>query len=399
MELKAKDTYRIESKDGLSIEDLESLWNPYLALSCANTIGLYCLLHTEKASGVSVETHGHLCELLDIRIETLQKSFRLLEQIGLIESYLRDNEDHQDFIYVLKKPLTLQNLLNHEALGRALYQKIGNTSFDQMKKRFARSVYDKDGFTQITAKFDPSALMRWDETAEAQYLTQQTRPQTVKLTHLTFDLKKFLQRCSSVVFPMEMRTQDTLEKIEELGSIFGISEDDMVRLVGKCVNFKSGKVDLEALHKRITHEPLHQTKLPDDPYRWPPVIFLKKKQNGIEPVDADKRLLLKLVGELRLNPEVVNVLVEHILATNNQRLNKAYVEKIAMTWSRLGIKSVEEAKKEIDSPQVSFKSAGTRKRNDVMPTFEEETQGLSEAERAELFESLNALGGKKHGKD
>ncbi|MGB7595512.1 MAG: DnaD domain protein [Erysipelotrichaceae bacterium] len=397
MELKAKDTYRVEATHVLSAHDLESLYNPYLALSNPETIGLYCLLQVESTHGTSVDTHSHLCTLLDCRIEKTEEALRNLEMLGLIETYARTAEDHQDYIYSLKAPLSLHGVLAHEVLGRALYQKIGNELFEQLKKRYAHAQYDKEGFSAISAKFDPASLSKWDQHAEAQYQNQ--RIVEVKLTNLSFDIGKFLRSCSSVVFPLEMRTRETVEKIEELGSIFGISEDEMIRLVGRCVNYKTKRVDLDQLRRRIANEPVHTEVLPENPYLWPPIIFLKEKQNGIEPVDADKRLITKLVTELRLNPEVVNVLIENVLLTNDQRLSKAYVEKIGATWARLGIKTIEEAKKEIESLKGSFKTKGTRKRNDLMPEYKEESQGISEQERLDLFASLQNLGGNTHGKD
>jgi len=215
------------------------------------------------------------------------------------------------------------------------------------------------------------------------------------LTHLTFDLRRFLRTCSTVVFPLEMRTQDVLVKIEEWGSVFGIGEDEMIRLVGRSVNYTENRIDLEKLRRRITKEPLRETKLPEDPYRWPPVLFLKEKQGGIEPVDADKRLLTRLVSELRLNPDVVNVLIEHILAKNNQRLNKAYVEKVAVTWSRLKITTVEEALKELENEQGNVRSGGKKKREDVLPLEVSSDRELTDEEKRRIIAKMKSLGGNK----
>jgi replication initiation and membrane attachment protein len=398
MELKAKDTYRVASTHAFSHSDLQSLYNPYLALCDAHTIGLFCLLISESLCEATTDTHSHLCLLLDERIEKLDTSLRKLEQLGLLETHLRSLDDHQDFIYELKAPLPLHSVLAHEALGRALYQKVGNEVFEQMKRKYARPVFDKQGFIPVSAKFDPSQLAKWDQNNENDYQVQRADVD-VKLTNLTFDSKKFLKLCSSVVFPSEMRTRETIAKIEELGSIFGISEDDMIRLVGRCVNYKTNTVDLDQLRRRISNEPEHTKSLPENPYLWPPILFLKNKQGGIEPVDADKRLITKLISELRLNPEVVNVLIEHVLQSNEQRLSRAYVEKIAGTWTRLGIKNTEDALKEVEKSKGPYKSASTKKRNDMMPAFEKETLGISDEERKELFASLQSLGGEKHAKD
>lgn len=393
MELKAKDTYRIEATGTLNPLEIESLWNAYLGLSDAVTIGLYSLLFSEANAGTTLETHGHLCTLLNLRIEQLEEHLLMLQRIGLLSTYVRRVEDHQDFIHRLLPPLRLDEVLVHEAFGRALYKKLGNDAFEQLRLRFVRPQYDKSGFTETTAKFDAQSLSSWNQEHEAEFLDQRTQIEIQPLTHLTFDLRRFLRTCSTVVFPLEMRTQDVLVKIEEWGSVFGIGEDEMIRLVGRSVNYTEKKINLEQLRRRITKEPLRETKLPEDPYQWPPVLFLKEKQGGIEPVDADKRLLTRLVSELRLNPDVVNVLIEHILAKNNQRLSKAYVEKVAVTWSRLKITTVEEALKELENEQGNMKSGGKKKREDVLPQEVSSDRELTDEEKRRIIAKMKSLGG------
>ena len=84
MELKAKDTYRIEATGTLNPLEIESLWNAYLGLSDAVTIGLYSLLFSEANAGTTLETHGHLCTLLNLRIEQLEEHFRTLDRKSVV---------------------------------------------------------------------------------------------------------------------------------------------------------------------------------------------------------------------------------------------------------------------------------------------------------------------------
>lgn len=50
-----------------------------------------------------------------------------------------------------------------------------------------------------------------------------------------------------------------------------------------------------------------------------------------------------LVVDLKLNPAVVNVLIDYVLKTQNNRLVKAYVETIAGEWKRANIETAKEA--------------------------------------------------------
>ena len=47
--------------------------------------------------------------------------------------------------------------------------------------------------------------------------------------------------------------------------------------------------------------------------------------------------------DLNLKPGVVNVLIDYVLRINNNKLNKAYVEKIASQWIRCNINTVADA--------------------------------------------------------
>ena len=55
------------------------------------------------------------------------------------------------------------------------------------------------------------------------------------------------------------------------------------------------------------------------------------------------KLLEDLIVDFKLKPGVVNVLVDYVLKTNENKLNRSLVETIAGQWSRNKIETVEEA--------------------------------------------------------
>ena len=74
-----------------------------------------------------------------------------------------------------------------------------------------------------------------------------------------------------------------------------------------------------------------------------PYDFLKSKHNGAEPVKRDILLLENLLIDYKLKPGVINVLIDYVLKTNDNKLNRSLVETIAGQWSRKKIETVEEA--------------------------------------------------------
>ena len=56
-----------------------------------------------------------------------------------------------------------------------------------------------------------------------------------------------------------------------------------------------------------------------------------------------EELIENLMIDQKLNPGVVNVLIDYVLKTNNKKLNKDFIETIAGQWKRLNIETVNEA--------------------------------------------------------
>ena len=105
-------------------------------------------------------------------------------------------------------------------------------------------------------------------------------------------------------------------------------------------------------------------------------------------------LLEFLATDLKLNPGVINVLIDYVLKVNNNKLTKNYVEVIASQWKRSGIKSVCEA---MDMAQKEYKSKHkrgtkiTKKKEPEWFNKENFSSQASNAEIAELNDLINSL--------
>ncbi len=131
----------------------------------------------------------------------------------------------------------------------------------------------------------------------------------------------------------------------------------------------------------------------ENEYDINPVRFLQKKQNGVMPSNADARLLENLSQQFKLKDEVINIMIEHILNQNDNRLDKNYVEKIAGTWVR----------NEIDSAEKAFEACRPKERKTItkkkaerkLPQWymqeEEDYEAASEEEIAEFKKMLEEL--------
>lgn len=70
---------------------------------------------------------------------------------------------------------------------------------------------------------------------------------------------------------------------------------------------------------------------------------------------------------MKLQPAVVNVLIDYVLKTNNNKLTKAFVETIAGQWKRSGIETASEAMDLAIKENTKKGKQSTKKKESVTP--------------------------------
>ena len=124
-----------------------------------------------------------------------------------------------------------------------------------------------------------------------------------------------------------------------------------------------------------------------------PYDFLRKSYGNTEPTNRDKKLIENLMLEQKLNPGVVNVLIDYVLKVNNKKLNKDYIETIVGQWKRLKVETVVDAMEVCKKEHKKIKKIINKNDNkdtksilvkeEVLPSWfnqeqEKKTEGLEE---------------------
>lgn len=369
----------------VGLADLTSLFLVYQRLCGPVAIGVYGYLM--QAELTESTTHAQLANDLGLTQEQLVAALISLEEVNLVDALY--SSPKKRYRYVLRQPLSVSDALMHPVYGRAYLQSVGEHAYATLLGKV--SVVTEDDYQRVTRSFDVGRLRHYDARQEAVFESQ-----AEPISGLRFNLSEFNRRCSELVLPQTLRTSANLTAIAELGSVYGISPLAMVRHVGKVVNPGSTELDLKALEKALLKESPNVNPV-DDPYTLEPILFLKHLQKGMEPTDTEKRLISSLVLRQRLNPEVVNVLIEHALASSSDKsLKKSYVETIAASWSRLGIATKQQALDHITTAKQPTKS---KARIEPIPQYSDETQkSLSQEEMDALIKRFRKSGD-PHGKD
>lgn len=324
------------SKDfDLSDDKIDSLLQLYQSLFIHPAAGLYLTLYTHAKHENSISTR-ELIHRLHVHIDDLILYRQELEKFGLIRTF----ENGQNISCQLIEPLSPSRFLEHVTFGRLYAIVHGNDAFVNASNRYQTRKANLDRNNEITKPFDLSRLEMWSEEHEDIYNSY--KPQEKKYS---FDVEQFFNTWSYAIFPKSMRTTEMHQIIGEVGSVYNLTYPDMKAKILESSNVSSGTFNKTKFITLIEREMGRQSvDSVDNPYELDPLSFLAYKQSNDYIVDANKNLIRSLQKNFSFSSQIINVLIEYVLNTNNQNLNRNYVEAIAATWQRSGVDTVDKAK-------------------------------------------------------
>lgn len=391
-----EDKCKIEIQGEMTMERLASFHMLYAPLLGSDATCLYQTLLAIGTRQTKIKNHLLIASICKQSMEVLEKSRRLLEQYLLVKTFY--DAIHNCYLYQIYMPKCGNDFLRHEVFGRLYMKEMGKQVYEFNKLCFAHQLEDKRSYQEITIPFENVLKEDWEDTQEE--LFKKMKPQQDTLYQndipLSFNFDRFLTGFSSMVFPLSARSGTNLHAIGELATIHGIDEMDMRKYVSQSMDLKQGKLNMDTLKKLVRNaKPKYEEIQAKDPYSIPPVIFLQRKQHGINVSKSDKFLIENLISEYKMKPEVVNVLIEYVLQTTNQRFTRSYVEKVASVWIRLGIDTSEKALALIAEEQTGTKTKSTEKK--ALPKWYDDQdlaqEQVEEIDDATLLEKLKKLKG------
>ncbi len=375
---------KINEQDTLSLikTSLEPVSSAFLR-SYAILIGpeasyLYQVLKTSNQTNMSFKD---LCLMTNLNLAQVNNAIDDLYHVELLEIKV-SNKKQKDYRIQFKTPLSLKALCTHDVLGRQLLKKIGSESFEKLKLESEHHLSD-EGYQDYQSLDARQKITSWSAEDEKDF-NQEHKPKHETKT-LAFDLIGFLNQCSPLIFPNHKRTELALSQIAEIGAVYGLSVQQMIQLVGKASAKNDDILNVDKLRKFAAKVDVEDSEEKDDPYEYPPAIFLKRLRKGIAPTSLEKYLLVKLVSKDGLKPEVLNVLLESHFKQYRSKINTKVLEETAIQWAVLNVHTKEEALKKV-SEQTS-----KGRRVEVKTDYVSQKKDLSEAELIALEKALKDI--------
>jgi len=388
MELRARDDYRVECVDNISATELYSLSVLYAPILSSNAIKFYLFLVSEAMYANQRFTHQRICSILDMSIMEIENARFSLEEMLLMKTFYQHLSSVDHYVYQMKLPLLPNQFLDHNVFGRLYVHAVGKQQYEITKQLCAKVHEPIQNYTEVTKPFQNKFMMSWDDQNEEMFKALRPTMNNEKGTFdlpINFDYDEFLRDMSDLVLPISARSKQSLKIIGELATIYGISVDRMRMLAPYCLDPITKEISEEKLRARCRKEKGHKESFnePRTKYDMAPVLFFRDFQNGIDVSAADSKLLEDLVRNMKLEPEVVNVLVEFILTNHEMRFDRRLVEKYATTWVRLKINTVEAALTYISSSQYNSSNTRSNKKEGIVPQWQKEMNEKSDSAKSD----------------
>ena len=363
------DTYTIINQTILTEVDKKIIISLYEPIIGPIAVSLYLTFWADldKLELMSKDfTHHHLMTILKSKLTDIENARKSLEAVGLLKSYIKRNDNINEYLYELYSPLSASEFLNHPVLSVLLLNNIGENEYNILLNSYKKYNFNKSDYEEITSSMNETFKSVNENVFEENI--RNTKKLGINIaSSIDFELlESTLPKGLVTSKTFNKKTKDLINQLAFIYNIDSVKMSEIIRLVID----EYGIINKDKLRSatRKNYEYNNNGSLPTIVYRTQPDYlkspsgdlsnrgrmihvfentkpydFLKSRNKGIKPTSRDLKILEHIAVDFDLPPGVVNVLVDYALLVNNGKINNAYMEAIASTWSRKGIKTVEDA--------------------------------------------------------
>lgn len=362
------DTYFITSKAILTDYDrkiITLLYQPIIGSVSTNLYFTYWSLYENNK--LLERTHYQLMTNMQLKLESINLAREKLEGIGLIKTYVK-KDSINNFVYEIYKPLNAYEFCTSPLLNTLLINNIGKDEYDRIIEVFKKDCFDLTGYTDVTCLFNEVFKITNNDvyTNIIDDIQYNIKNKVVAVPNI--NINSIIELIPDDMLNKKTITKEIKDLINNLTFVYDLNDDSLFSIIINSIDL-SHKIDKDKLkvNARNYYEFDNNGKKPKAIYKKSPIKeeensnlsnknkmiytfentspydFLCSRYGGVNPTKQDKMLLEYLLEELKLDPGVVNVIVDYVLASNNNKLTKGYVESVASQFKLSGISNVKEA--------------------------------------------------------
>lgn len=387
------DTYTIINQSILTEVDKKILISLYEPIIGATAVSLYLTFWSDldKLEIMSLDyNHHHLMTILKSDLVTIEKARKILEAVGLIKSFIKKNDNLNEYLYELYSPISAYEFFNHPVLSILLLNNIGEMEYNNLLNYYKKHNISKHDYEEITSTMNDTFNSVTPLEATNESIRRQNKLGINLENLIDFDL--VIAGLPKGMVHSKTFNKKNRELINQLSFVYNIDSIRMIDILRMVID-EVGLINKDKLREtaRKNYEYNHNGSLPTLIYRTQPehlktpdgdlsnrgkmiyvfentkpYDFLTHKNKGVKPTSRDLKLIEHLAVDFALPPGVVNVLIDYAIRVNDGKLNQNYLDTIASSWSRKGVKTVPEA--------MEMAEKGHRKNQKALDNMPKKTQ-------------------------
>lgn len=301
-------------------------------------------------------THKTLFSRLFINdIEDFLSMRHKLEALGLLEVYLKMDNEKVTYIYQIKEVADPYDFLTNPLLEELLRSSVGNKEFDEIVAELLVHRYDLGTFKNITHRFD-EVFEITKKTSPSKYqnywVSSKNKGIVLKNAHFDYECLVILVESLDLLDSKIIRSVQFYDVVNRLSFMYGLNAEEMRDAIRNSVT-PSRTIDYEVLNinvkyqydqknqmikiKPITIKTNTNDKLIMALENTPPKDIVENKY-GTRLTSSEIEMFEKLREMTSLPLGVLNVLIIFVISSKNGEIpSYNYFIKIANSWIRGGI--------------------------------------------------------------
>lgn len=395
-------TYLYNSLPTNYMASLIHLYQPILGIEAVQ-LYQFLLLETRTSLENNLQTHHTLMTYLNRPLDEIYEARLKLEAFGLMKTYQYDTEDKKIFTYVLQAPFSPGEFMRDTMLRELLYREIGENKFASLNQLYQKEVPLQHG-TDITVSFsDVFQTVEPQSGAPAPFINKE-KEQGVQIDKMDFTylqqvlldkmipVKKILTDVNKRVISQLSQLYQLDQYEIEKSLLWALTDEntlDVEQFKAACndvfqTKYNTTNPQLKLKENNPKQEEMQQPKSRTEKLTIhletiSPRELLEDLSAGKNASAQDMRMISDIMTKQGLTLPVMNVAIYYCLLQSNMRLSKAYLEKIASHWSRLGLETaaqaMEHAQQEIQPKQKRTQRRNTKQQSqEVIPDWFEDSK-------------------------
>ncbi len=362
---------------------LDVLYQPIIGVLPYALINNFWRMSHEKKTH-QAHSHFETLSYLSVDMKAFYEARLRLEAAGLMKTYIKTtSNDEKQYVYRLVSPLSVNDFFMDDLLSVSLLQVIGEDRYVDLYNEFIKPGFDLSGYEDVSKNFlqvfnirdsevtnTPKAVEKVKNSINANNDDVKSGPVIDKSNDFDFNLLLDMLNQSYV------NTSDVKKNIDLINSehqLYGIDEIEMAKLIEKATNVTNNVFDPNNFKILVSRQfksnavnvPRRQTAKVDNATetsgndlnaqenqliksagQYAPIEFLNylKTAKGGYVHSNEERMISDLVSRQILKPEVINMIVYHLLIDQEKSsLNKNLFEAIADNWSQNNVTDASKA--------------------------------------------------------